>query len=240
MLGRGVRRSTPTASEPNCSDHETPPWSEDWTAKGIIEVLEPLALERRSEKFRRVIEERIESVTVVMDAPHDPHNGAAILRSAEAFGVQTVHVVEREEPFLIARKVSKGTERWLDVIRHKNVEAARSRLARDAYTLVVAHPEGEFLPEELATMPRVAVIMGNEADGVCDELAAHAQHTVRVPMRGFVESLNVSVTTALLLSAITRHRPGDLTEERKTFLYARALQRSVPRSLAVLSNSTPR
>jgi tRNA (guanosine-2'-O-)-methyltransferase len=235
-----VRRSTPTAFEPNCNDVEAPPWDEAWTARGIIEVLEPLALERRAEKFRRVIADRIESVTVVMDAPHDPHNGAAILRSCEAFGVQTLHVVERIEPFLIARKVSKGTERWLDVIRHKDVDSALTRLTRERYKLVVAHPEGEFLPEELAEFERIALVMGNESDGVCAELTRAAHHTVRVPMRGFVESLNVSVTTALLLAAVTRNRSGDLSEERQTYLYARSLQRSVPRSLAVLANLTPR
>lgn len=235
-----MRRSTPTAFEPNCNDTETPPWDESWTAAGVIEVLEPLALERRAEKLRRVISERIQSVTVVMDAPHDPHNGAAILRSCEAFGVQTLHVVERLEPFLVARKVSKGTERWLDVIRHQDVPSALTRLTKDQYKLVVAHPEGEFLPEELGNLERVALVMGNESDGVCAELTQAAHHTVRVPMRGFVESLNVSVTTALLLSEVTRHRKGDLPEERKTFLYARALQRSVPRSLAVLANLTPR
>lgn len=235
-----MRRSTPTAIEPTCSNQEAPPWDANWTAPGVIEVLEPLALDRRAEKLRNVINERIESVTVVMDAPHDPHNGAAILRSCEAFGIQTIHVVEREEPFLIARKVSKGTERWLDVLRHKTVEAAVTRLKRDNYTLIVAHPEGEYLPEDLHEMPRVALIMGNEARGVGEELTAEAQHTVRVPMRGFVESLNVSVTTALLLSAVTRHRKGDLSEEHKTYLYARSLQRSVPRSLAILANSRPR
>jgi tRNA (guanosine-2'-O-)-methyltransferase len=175
-----------------------------------------------------------------MDAPHDPHNGAAILRSCEAFGVQTLHVVERIEPFLISRKVSKGTERWLDIVRHKTVDSAVARLARDDYKLIVAHPQGEFLPEELDHIPRVALIMGNESSGVCEELTRAAHHTVRVPMRGFVESLNVSVTTALLLAAVTRNRKGDLSQERQTYLYARALQRSVPRSLSILANSTPR
>jgi tRNA (guanosine-2'-O-)-methyltransferase len=206
----------------------------------VIDALEPLALDRRSEKLRGVISQRIEAVTVVMDAPHDPHNGAAILRSCEAFGVQTVHVVERIEPFLISRKVSKGTEQWLDLVRHATPQGAIAHLAREGYRLVVAHPAGALEPERLADLDRIALVMGNESDGVCAELTAAAQFSVRVPMRGFVESLNVSVTSALLLSAATRGRAGDLSDDRRTFLYARALYLSVPRSGAVLDNLTPR
>jgi tRNA (guanosine-2'-O-)-methyltransferase len=190
--------------------------------------------------LRSVISQRIESVTVVMDAPHDPHNGAAILRSSEAFGIQTVHVVERIEPFLISRKVSKGTEQWLDLIRHPTPESAITHLTRDGYRLVIAHPAGELEPENLATLDRIALVMGNESDGVCAELTAAAHYTVRVPMRGFVESLNVSVTSALLIEAATRGRCGDLSDERQTLLYARALYLSVPRSGAVLDNLSPR
>lgn len=231
-----MRRSTPSAVELSGTVAEGPPWPSAWTSRGVIEALEPLALDRRAEKLRRVIAARIESVSVVMDAPHDPHNGAAVLRSCEAFGVQDLHVVEREEPFMIARKVSKGTERWLDIIRHPNAAHALRHLDAQGFRLVVAHPEGELLPEELPSLPRIALVMGNEADGVCDELTAAAHHTVRVPMRGFVESLNVSVTTALLLAAATKGREGDLPEARRTYLYARSLFRSVPRSDSVLAN----
>jgi tRNA (guanosine-2'-O-)-methyltransferase len=231
-----VRRSTPSVFEIHHAKSAEAPWGTGFTAREVIEALEPLALERRALRFREVIDERIESVALVMDAPHDPHNGAAILRSCEAFGVQTVHVVEREEPFLVAGKVSKGTERWLDVIRHKTASQAIERLRQDGYQLAVAHPQGALLPEQLGDIPRLALIMGNESDGVCEELTAAAEHTVRVPMRGFVESLNVSVTTALLLSAATARRAGDLPEDRRTKLYARALFQSVPRSSEVLRN----
>lgn len=235
-----MRRSTDTAFEPESREDVAAPWGPQWSAEGVIATLEPLSLDRRKDKLQRVIAARIESVTVVMDAPHDPHNGAAVMRSCEAFGVQTLHIVERREPFLAARTVSKGTERWLDVIRHRNTADAINRLAAERFELAVAHPEGQLLPEDLARIPRVALVMGNETNGVCDELTAASRLTVRVPMRGFVESLNVSVTTALLLAAATRDRPGDLDEERRTFLYARALLYSVPRAHSILHNLPPR
>ena len=66
-------------------------------AARVVELLEPLVLDRRAQRLKDVIGQRLESVQVVFDAPHDPHNGAAVLRSCEAFGVQYVHVIERLE-----------------------------------------------------------------------------------------------------------------------------------------------
>lgn len=231
-----MHRSTPEAFQPASSDSGSTPWGVGWTAAGVIEALEPLTLPRRAVRMREVLAGRLEAVTVVMDAPHDPHNGAAIIRSCEAFGVLRLHVVERVEPFLASRKVTQGTERWVDVIRHRDATAALAALERERFALVVAHPQGELLPEDLSRIERVALVMGNEHDGVCDELTRAAKHSVRVPMRGFVESLNVSVTTALLLSAAVRDRAGDLPAHEQERLYARALVGSVPRALAVLAN----
>lgn len=231
-----MRRTEPTAFEPARLGAWNAPWADGWTSAGVIEALEPLVLPRRVARMREVFASRLKSVTVVMDAPHDPHNGAAIMRSCEAFGIQSLHVVERIEPFLVSRKVSQGTERWVDVIRHRDAASALEGLRRQRFALVVAHPQGELLPEDLRHIERVALVMGNEHDGVCDELTRAAPHTVRVPMRGFVESLNVSVTTALLLAAAVGDRTGDLSDTESEFLLARALLSSVPRGNAVLAN----
>ncbi|HEX6765678.1 MAG TPA: TrmH family RNA methyltransferase, partial [Polyangiaceae bacterium] len=83
-------------------------------------------------------------------------------------------------------------------------------------------------------------VMGNEHDGIRESLENAATRTVRVPMRGFVESLNLSVAAALLLAAATKGREGDLSPEERTTLYATGLFRSVPRAGEILSASTPR
>src|SRR5690349_12685756 len=91
------------------------PWGAAWTARGVIEVLEPLVGDRRRARLQSVIASRLGSLTVLMDAPHDPHNGAAVMRSCDAFGVPELHVVPRDEPFLAGRTVAKGTQHWVDV-----------------------------------------------------------------------------------------------------------------------------
>lgn len=211
------------------------PWPEPWTAEGVIETLEPLTVDERRARLWSVVRGRIGSVTVVMDAPHDPHNAAAVLRSCDALGIPRVHLIPREEDFAVGRTVSKGAERWIEVIRHRTPEAALDALHADGYVTVATHPEGNLAPEDLATLPRVALILGNEHDGLRDALHEGARNSVRIPMRGFVESFNVSVAAAVLLYAATRGRNGDLSEADQHRYYARALVRSVPRSLEVLA-----
>jgi tRNA (guanosine-2'-O-)-methyltransferase len=204
----------------------------------VIRILEPLVLERRIQRLREVLDARLGSVRVVFDAPHDPHNGAAILRSCEAFGVQRLHVVERRERFLAAGSVCRGAEKWVDVSRHKAAAAAIAELAAAGFELVAAHPGGELVAEDLRGIARLALVVGNERDGIADDLLAACKRRVRVPMRGFIESLNVSVTAAMLLGAATAGRPGDLEEREKRRLYARGLYFSVAQADQVLAWTT--
>lgn len=211
------------------------PWPAPWTPEAVIETLEPLAVDERRARLWSVVHRRIGSVTVLMDAPHDPHNAAAVLRSCDALGIPRVHLVPRDEDFAVGRTVSKGAERWIEVVPHRSPQDALCALHAQGYVTVATHPEGNLAPEALADLPRVALILGNEHDGICDALHAGARESVRIPMRGFVESFNVSVAAAVLLYAATRGREGDLTEAERQRYYARALVRSVPRALDVLS-----
>jgi tRNA (guanosine-2'-O-)-methyltransferase len=195
----------------------------------IIRILEPLVTAARQERLREVIARRLSSVVAVLDAPYDPHNGAAVARSCEAFGVQYLHVVERPRvPFAIASSVARGAEKWIDVVHHAQA-ASLLAWARDSDTsLVAAHPEGELAPEELMGLRRLAIIFGNEREGIGEPLARACAARVRVPMRGFAQSLNVSVTAAVLLRAATLGRAGDLESADQRRLYARGLYLSVP------------
>jgi len=211
------------------------PWPAGWTPESVIETLEPLTLDERRARLWSVIRGRIGSVTVLMDAPHDPHNAAAVLRSCDGLGIPRVHLVPRQEDFAVGRTVAKGAERWIEVVPHRSPEAALEALHAQGFTTVATHPEGNLSAEELAGVPRVALILGNEHDGLRDALHQGAKESVRIPMRGFVESFNVSVAAAVLLYAATRGRAGDLSEAEQLRFYARALVRSVPRALDVLA-----
>ncbi len=237
LLGyfRGVRRKSPNVVHPLSRDAATEPWPVPWTPRGVAEALEAHVTPARSRRVRDVVDQRVGSVTVLMDAPHDPHNGGAVLRSCEAFGVQRLHVVPRVESFAISTTVTRGSEKWVDVILHATASAAVARLRDEGFELVATHPDGTLAPEDLAGIERLALVLGNERDGIRDDLERAATRTVRVPMRGFVESLNLSVSAAILLRAATLGRPGDLSQEERERLYARGLYTSVLRSKEILA-----
>ena len=99
-----------------------------------------MVTDARRERVRQVIDARLASVTVLMDAPHDPHNGGAVLRSCDAFGVQRRCVVPRTEAFAISTTVTRGSEKWVDVCLYRNPAEAAATLTADGYQLVATHP----------------------------------------------------------------------------------------------------
>lgn len=196
----------------------------------VLAALDPMLTDARRERIEAVIASRARSVVAVLDGLIDPHNVSAILRSADAFGVQQVHWIARSNPFLASPRVSQGADRWLDVIRHANARACVAALHELGYKVYVAAMDGALRPEALAEAPKVAIVFGNEHAGVSDEMRQLADGTYAIPMHGFVQSLNVSVAAAITLFAAMRGRPGDLSPSERQLLRARYVRLSVPRA----------
>lgn len=212
------------------------PWSGDWRAADVIRVLEPLALQRRVQRIRSVLERRLASVTLLVDELRDPHNRAAIVRSCDAFGVAQIHAVQGRGQVEVSRRAAAGAGRWVHVRRHPTPEAALGALKAARFVVVGAHPDGELVPADLQQLPNVALVLGNEHRGIDPDLLPPNAGLVRVPMRGFVESLNVSVTAAVLLASMVDGRAGDLGPATREKLYARALYSSVLRAPEILAS----
>lgn len=193
-------------------------------------ALSPLLTAHRLARIDSVLDSRVESVVPVLDGLIDPHNVAAVLRSADAFGVQQVHLIAGEVDSLASQRVAQGTERWLDVVQHDDAATCARALHDAGHRIYVAAMDGELEPEQLANIERVAIIFGNEHSGVSSEMAELADGSYRVPMCGFVESLNVSVATAITLRAACMGRQGDLSASRRLNLRARFMMLSVDRA----------
>lgn len=193
----------------------------------VIEALQPLLTGERIERLESIIGRRLRSVVAVLDGLIDPHNTAAILRSADAFGTQEVHIIEGEEPFVASTRVTTGAERWLDVIRHSTAEACIDSFHDRGFRVYVATTDGELKPEDLPAVQKLAIVFGNEHSGVRQAVMRRADGRYSIPMKGFVQSLNVSVATAITLHAATSGRAGDLTPSERTLLRARFMMLSV-------------
>lgn len=202
----------------------------------IIRALSPLLTPARAERIEQVIARRTRSIVPVLDGLIDPHNIAAVLRSADAFGIQDVHVIEaHDQPFIASHRVAQGTERWLDIHCHASAEACVKALRARGYRILIATMDGHTAPRDLnpASAP-VAVVFGNEHAGVSPALANLADDSYSIPMRGFVESLNVSVASAITMQAATEACSGDLPNGDKEVLRARFMMLSVDRADEVI------
>lgn len=193
----------------------------------VIAALRPLVTDARIERLRRVISKRSLRVVPVLEELIDPHNISAVLRSADAFGLARMHVIEGERGFRAAKRVSKGAHRWLDIRHHGTGRECIEHLRGDGYEIFAAAMEGTIRPEELRSRPKVAVVFGNEHRGASEAMRSGADGTFAVPMVGFVESLNVSVAAAITLYTARGDSPGDLDEAQRHLLMARFLMISV-------------
>lgn len=206
-------------------------------AEMVIDALSPVVTPERLRRIERVVDARTDDLAIVLDRIADPHNSSAVLRSAEAFGVQNVHAIVGEHGFRASRGVAKGTERWLDVARYASAAACARRLKEGGYQIYVAAMGGRVSLDDLGRVPRLAVVFGNEHRGVSQEMREVADGAFSIPMRGFVESLNVSVAAAIAMQTLSESGRSALDPARKRELLARFLMNSVRNADRVIEQS---
>lgn len=189
---------------------------------------------RRLRRAEAVLARRTGRLLVVLERCADEHNRQAVLRTAEAFGVQKVALVEAPgaESAPMSRKVTKGAAQWLDLRRFRDPAACVAALRAEGWTIWAAElsPAAEPAePARLAPLPeKLALVFGREADGVSAEALAAAARRLYLPMAGFTESYNLSVSAALLLQRLFDACPemrGDLPPEERAAIRARWYRR---------------
>jgi tRNA (guanosine-2'-O-)-methyltransferase len=180
--------------------------------------------EGRKAKFRKVLAERVGGVRLALEALYQRHNISAILRTADAVGIQDVHLVAGE--FQASPGPARGAERWLSLHHEPSTEAAFDRLRADGFAVWVADlAEDSKTPEEVPLDQPVCLWFGTELTGVTPAARALADGVVTVPMRGFAQSLNVSVAAALTMNTlVSRYRArwgaqALLTEDHRQALF---------------------
>jgi tRNA (guanosine-2'-O-)-methyltransferase len=203
--------------------------------------LAPLLLDERRARIDAAAAARLGGLRVVIENLHDPHNGAAVLRSAEAFGIQRVDVIESVEPFRFSSVVTQGCEKWLDVARHATLAEAVAAIRADGFALYAAVPDAVATVEDLDFARPAAVMIGNEHAGLTAEAIAAADVVFGIPMPGMTRSLNLSVATALIAERAAQlrrraiGRSGDLDDAGVLALRARFYAASVRGADVVLA-----
>jgi tRNA (guanosine-2'-O-)-methyltransferase len=163
---------------------------------------------RRRARIERVLAWRQKDLTLVLANIHDPHNVSAIYRSCDAFGVAEVHLYYTDTPFpALGRKTSASARKWVESIRHTKPDGLLDSVRTGGRQLVATSCNAAARPLADWDFTRpTAIIMGNEHRGVDQELAAHVDGELYIPMYGMIRSLNVSVAAAVILAEASRQR----------------------------------
>jgi len=164
--------------------------------------------ERRMSRLETVLRRRQPDLTVVMENIHDPHNVSAILRSCDAAGVMGVQLIYTSTEFPdFGKKSSASAKKWVEQRRFERVQECYQKLHEEGYAIYATHlEEAAKEPYEIDMTQKIAFVVGNEHEGVSMEAAQLADGIIQIPMFGMIQSLNVSVATAVILFEAVRQR----------------------------------
>jgi tRNA (guanosine-2'-O-)-methyltransferase len=204
----------------------------------VWDLLVPFLGDARRERLLRVLDQRTDRLTLVLDSLYDPHNLSAILRTAEALGLQHV-VLTGTAPDKLNPQVALGAQRWLSVRRERDARACCAGLKADGFTVAAAVLSDRAVePSAFQPSGPVALVLGNEHEGLGAAWTEGADVLLRLRMRGFGQSLNVSVAAGILM-ALLLEKPslaeGSLPETERRALADDWIRKSVPHSSRILA-----
>jgi tRNA (guanosine-2'-O-)-methyltransferase len=208
--------------------------------KDLILYLSQFVSETRLKKFDDIINERTRHITVVLEDIYQAHNASAVLRSCDCFGIQDVHFIENRNKYKISTDVDMGASSWLSIHRHSEKEnnntiSCLQSLKQKGYKIVATTPhEKDCTLDQLPIDNKIALVFGTEIDGITDDVRNHADEFVRIPIYGFTESFNISVSAALSMYELTSRLrksniPYQLTEEEKDDILLEWMKSSIKR-----------
>ena len=194
--------------------------------------------DHKKEFVEKVLNQRTRHITMVLEDIYQSQNASAVIRTCECMGIQDVHIIENDSTYTVNRRVLKGSYKWVDLIRHKgkmrnNTATCFEMLRANGYKIAATDPSPEGTSiHELSVHDKIAIVMGNELHGTSSYALDHADMKINIPMYGFTESLNISVSAAICLNSLVPSLRNSevnwrLSEEEKGDIRLRWLRKMV-------------
>ncbi|MCX2681329.1 RNA methyltransferase [Galbibacter sp. EGI 63066] len=178
----------------------------------LLDYLERFITEERKQRFLEILAQRTNHFTVAMEDVYQMHNTSAVIRSCDAFGIQQLHVIEERFEKDLDKKISMGSQKWVDTHRYKNAPSCVETLKAKGYQIIATTPHTHACTlEDFDIEQKSALFFGTERDGLTPYIMENADDYLKIPMSGFAESLNISVSAAIILQNLsTRLRRSDI------------------------------
>ncbi|MFP4621526.1 MAG: TrmH family RNA methyltransferase [Bacteroidales bacterium] len=207
----------------------------------LVKYLSEYVTPERLALFETVLEHRTRFITVVLEDIYQPHNASAVLRSMDCFGVQDAHIIENSNEYRVNPDVALGASKWLNLIKYNqsedNTRSAIHSLRSKNYRIVATTPHKKEveLPDFRIEDGKIALLFGTEMRGLSQIAQDMADEFLSIPMYGFTESFNISVSAAIILYHLKEKLKKStvdwkLTEEEKQHIKLEWLKGSIKRS----------
>ena len=187
----------------------------------LLAYLEGFLTEKRKQRFLEILSNRTNFLTVAIEDVYQLHNTSAVVRSCDSFGIQSVHVVEERYEERLDKNIAMGAQKWVDIHRYTTTENCIASLREAGYRIVATTPHDTSYPlENFELDKKTALFFGTEWNGLTDIVKKEADSFLHIPMVGFSESLNVSVSAAIIFQNLTARLrnsavPWQLTVQEK-------------------------
>ncbi len=213
----------------------------------LIQYLSNHVTEQRLAQFKKVLSNRTRYITVALEDIYQSQNASAVLRTMDCFGVQDVHVIENYNQYQINPDVTLGSSKWITINRYNqkehNTETAIKRLKEKNYRIVATTPHINQTKLENFDIykGKVAIVLGAEKRGISEAVMNNADEFLKIPMYGFTESYNISVSAAISLYHISTQLKNSnihwqLTKEEKDELLLEWLKKSIKKSDLIVND----
>lgn len=170
----------------------------------LLTYLKTYVTENRKERFEDVLSQRTKHFTVAIEDVYQLHNTSAVIRSCDVFGIQDIHIIEEKNQSNIDREIAMGAQKWVDVHRHHSVKNCIADIKSQGYQIIATTPhKNNSLLNDFDTSKKSCFFFGRETEGLSDDVMQQADGFLKIPMAGFTESLNISVSAAIVLQSVT-------------------------------------
>ena len=170
----------------------------------LLQHLETYLTEHRRLRFDNVLQQRTKHFTVATEDVYQLHNTSAVIRSCDVFGIQEVNIIEERNSKRIDREIAMGAQKWVDLNRFHSVKECIKDLKQKGYQIVATTPhENDCLLHEFDVSKKACFFFGRETEGLSQEVLDEADCYLKIPMSGFTESLNISVSADIILQHVT-------------------------------------
>jgi tRNA (guanosine-2'-O-)-methyltransferase len=169
-----------------------------------LNFLENILTDNRKERFLNVLKKRTNHFTIAVEDVFQMHNTSAVMRSCEVFGIQELNVIEQRYGKSIDKQIAMGAQKWVDINTFESPSVCVQTLRNKGYQIIATTPhENDCLLENFDISKPSALFFGTEIDGLSEEIMREADGFLKIPMVGFTESLNISVSAAIIIQNLT-------------------------------------